>query len=248
MSERCMDPLYELPLTGLVLRTLIASRQSGSVKIRASGIPEGRPNGTQQRNDPTVEDPAAPQHGEGPDDPELASDLSVTTRTIRRDLQALQLAGFPIYDDSAEGAKTWRVNTRAMGALGRTGLTLSELAALYFSRALIECFEKRRQERVRQARGCPVAGHAEVPRQNAARHLRETRTCDPSRFVVLKLGASKRIAARMGADILYSSQIGWHTYSAMLDVSKELLERLSPLGARDYIDVQSFMWVTRDLE
>lgn len=71
---------------------------------------------------------------------------------------------------------------------------------------------------------------------------------DPSRFMVLKPGASKRIAARMGADIVYSSQIGWHTYSALLDMSKELLERLIPLGARDHIDVQSFMWVTRDLE
>jgi hypothetical protein len=71
---------------------------------------------------------------------------------------------------------------------------------------------------------------------------------DPSRFIVLKPDASKRIAARIGADIVYSSQIAWHTYSAFLDVSKELLERLAPLGARDYIDVQSFMWVTRDLE
>jgi predicted DNA-binding transcriptional regulator YafY len=72
--------------------------------------------------------------------PKLARDLSVSTRTIRRDLEALQVAGFPVYDESAQGAKFWRVDARVMGVLARTGLTLSELAALYFSRALVECF------------------------------------------------------------------------------------------------------------
>ena len=72
--------------------------------------------------------------------PKLANDLAVSTRTIRRDLEALQVAGFPVYDEIVHGAKFWRLDARAMGALARTGLTLSELAALYFSRALIECF------------------------------------------------------------------------------------------------------------
>ncbi len=72
--------------------------------------------------------------------PRLASELGVTTRTIRRDLAALQEAGFPIYDDIVNGTKFWRVERKALGALARTGLTLPELSALYFSRALIECF------------------------------------------------------------------------------------------------------------
>ncbi len=71
--------------------------------------------------------------------PRLATELSVSTRTIRRDLEALQVAGFPVYDEIVGGAKFWRLDARAMGALGRSGLTLPELAALYFSRALIEC-------------------------------------------------------------------------------------------------------------
>ena len=62
--------------------------------------------------------------------PTLATDLSVSTRTIRRDLEALQVAGFPVYDEIVQGAKSWRVEPRAMGVLARTGLTLSELAAL----------------------------------------------------------------------------------------------------------------------
>ena len=70
----------------------------------------------------------------------------------------------------------------------------------------------------------------------------------PQRFMVLKPDSSRRMADRMGIDLLYSSKPTWHTYDALLRMSASLLERLSPLGARDYIDVQSFMWVTQDLE
>jgi HTH domain len=55
--------------------------------------------------------------------PKLARDLTVSTRTIRRDLEALQVAGFPVYDEIVHGAKFWRVDARAMGVLARTGLT-----------------------------------------------------------------------------------------------------------------------------
>jgi predicted DNA-binding transcriptional regulator YafY len=72
--------------------------------------------------------------------PTLASDLGVSTRTIRRDLAALQEAGFPIYDATINGTKFWRIETKSLGALARSGLTFSELCALYFSRALLECF------------------------------------------------------------------------------------------------------------
>ncbi len=70
---------------------------------------------------------------------ELAALCSVTTRTIRRDLQALEEAGFPLYDDRShdDGRTRWRVNGHAFKGLA-AGLTLSELCALYFSRALVE--------------------------------------------------------------------------------------------------------------
>jgi predicted DNA-binding transcriptional regulator YafY len=72
--------------------------------------------------------------------PNLAANLRVTTRTIRRDLAALQAAGFPIYDDVVNGTKFWRMDARGLGTLAKNGLTFSELCALYFSRALLECF------------------------------------------------------------------------------------------------------------
>jgi predicted DNA-binding transcriptional regulator YafY len=70
---------------------------------------------------------------------ELAELSGVTTRTIRRDLQALEEAGFPIYDDKShdDGRTRWKVNGQAFKGLA-AGLTLSELCALYFSRTLLQ--------------------------------------------------------------------------------------------------------------
>jgi predicted DNA-binding transcriptional regulator YafY len=69
----------------------------------------------------------------------LASLCAVTTRTIRRDLQALEEAGFPLYDDKThdDGRTRWQINGQAFKGLA-AGLTLSELCALYFSRTLLE--------------------------------------------------------------------------------------------------------------
>ncbi len=69
---------------------------------------------------------------------DLASLCEVTTRTIRRDLQALEEAGFPLFDDRShdDGRTRWRMNGQAFRGLA-AGLTLSELCALYFSRALV---------------------------------------------------------------------------------------------------------------
>src|SRR6185436_5183737 len=70
---------------------------------------------------------------------ELATLCTVTTRTIRRDLQALEESGFPLYDDRThdDGKTRWRVNGQALKGLS-AGLTVSELCALYFSRTLLE--------------------------------------------------------------------------------------------------------------
>src|SRR5437773_12161174 len=70
---------------------------------------------------------------------DLATRCAVTTRTIRRDLQALEESGFPLYDDRThdDGKTRWRVNGQAFKGLS-TGLTVSELCALYFSRTLLE--------------------------------------------------------------------------------------------------------------
>jgi predicted DNA-binding transcriptional regulator YafY len=70
---------------------------------------------------------------------ELANRTGVTTRTIRRDLEALQTSGFPLYDEVIDGKKYWTLEAKAFKRLDDTGFTLAELSALYFSRTLVEC-------------------------------------------------------------------------------------------------------------
>jgi predicted DNA-binding transcriptional regulator YafY len=70
---------------------------------------------------------------------DLAERTGVTTRTIRRDLDALQAAGFPLFDEVHEGKKYWTMEQKAFRRLDDTGFTLAELSALYFSRSLVEC-------------------------------------------------------------------------------------------------------------
>jgi predicted DNA-binding transcriptional regulator YafY len=70
---------------------------------------------------------------------DLARQTGVTTRTIRRDLDALQEAGFPLFDEVHDGKKYWTLEQKAFRRLDETGFTLAELSALYFSRTLVEC-------------------------------------------------------------------------------------------------------------
>ena len=68
--------------------------------------------------------------------PEMAREHGVTERTIRRDIEALQEAGFPLYDDRADGRKVWRLVEGFKQRLTQS-FTLAELSALYFSRNLL---------------------------------------------------------------------------------------------------------------
>ena len=70
---------------------------------------------------------------------------------------------------------------------------------------------------------------------------------DPQRFIPLKPTNSDLIAGRMNAQLKYDTTPNWETYDLFLRMSNSLLDRLKPLGAKDMIDVQQFMWVTRDL-
>jgi predicted DNA-binding transcriptional regulator YafY len=68
----------------------------------------------------------------------LAGELDVTTRTIRRDLAALQEAGFPLYDErDDEGRVRWRIDGQVLKGI-EIGFTLAEMCALYLSRNLLE--------------------------------------------------------------------------------------------------------------
>ena len=65
----------------------------------------------------------------------------------------------------------------------------------------------------------------------------------PDGHMFLKPMQTRRIAEAFTFDLAYSARPKWDTYNRLLILSNRLLERLRPLGARDLIDVQSFMWV-----
>lgn len=67
---------------------------------------------------------------------DLADEHGVTERTIRRDIEALQEAGFPLYDERTDGRKVWRLVDGYKQRLTQT-FTLAELAALYFGKNLM---------------------------------------------------------------------------------------------------------------
>lgn len=67
---------------------------------------------------------------------QLADEHGVTERTIRRDIEALQEAGFPLYDERVDGRKIWRLVEGYKQRLTQT-FTLAELAALYFGKNLL---------------------------------------------------------------------------------------------------------------
>ena len=66
---------------------------------------------------------------------------------------------------------------------------------------------------------------------------------DPTRFMFLKPEPTRACADRLRFDLLYDSALRWVTYERLLVMGKVLLGELRQLGARDFIDVQSFMWV-----
>jgi predicted DNA-binding transcriptional regulator YafY len=69
----------------------------------------------------------------------LARQCEVTTRTIWRDIVALQEAGFPLIDQKPDGRTRWKLLPGGLQGLQNSGLSMSELASLYFSRALVQC-------------------------------------------------------------------------------------------------------------
>lgn len=69
---------------------------------------------------------------------QLAELTGRTTRTIRRDLDALQEAGFALFDEGEENeTKRWKLDTKPFRTV-EEGLSVSDVAALYLSRSIVE--------------------------------------------------------------------------------------------------------------
>lgn len=69
---------------------------------------------------------------------ELAEMTGVSSRTIRRDLDALTQAGFPVVEGKRDNKTVWSLSARLFQRLEAVGLSLSELGALYLGRTMLE--------------------------------------------------------------------------------------------------------------
>ncbi len=65
----------------------------------------------------------------------------------------------------------------------------------------------------------------------------------PDLFMFLKPEPTVASALRLRFDLHYDPSLNWVTYNQLMTLSTLLLEKLRPHGARDHIDVQSFLSV-----
>ena len=71
---------------------------------------------------------------------ELSDALECHSRTVYRDLEALQMAGFPLYNEKFDGRTLWSILEGGRHNMP-IPLNLTELMALYFSRNLLKILE-----------------------------------------------------------------------------------------------------------
>lgn len=78
--------------------------------------------------------------GAGKSAAELALEMESHPRTVYRDLEALQLAGFPIYTERVEGKNVWSLLDTVKHHMP-VPFSLPELMALYFTRDMMKVFK-----------------------------------------------------------------------------------------------------------
>ncbi len=66
----------------------------------------------------------------------------------------------------------------------------------------------------------------------------------PTRHVLLLPRSACSGANRLGCDLRYQETPSWVTYGRLRDLSSRLLEKLASSGARDHVDVESFLHAT----
>lgn len=65
----------------------------------------------------------------------------------------------------------------------------------------------------------------------------------PERHMLLRPKVTSQAVHRLGLDLRFAVEPNWVTYSTLLASSSLLLEKLRSIGARDFIDVETFLTV-----
>lgn len=66
----------------------------------------------------------------------------------------------------------------------------------------------------------------------------------PDIHMFLKPEVTQKAERSLGFDLKYKSTPNWTTYERLLQMGRTYLDRLRPMGAVDFVDVQSFIWVS----
>ena len=88
-------------------------------------------------------------------------------------------------------------------------------------------------------RNNPIPGFAKWPVATLFAFLAQ-----PQRHMFLMPQITKDFAEMMWSGLVYESQPNWRTYYSLSEMSAAFLEKLKPLGARDYMDIQTFIMIT----
>ncbi len=65
----------------------------------------------------------------------------------------------------------------------------------------------------------------------------------PSEHIFLKPNVTRRAAEKYAFDFQYKSKPNWDTYQSLLDFAAQVEKDTEDLSPKDYIDLQSFIWV-----
>lgn len=117
--------------------------------------------------------------------------------------------------------------------------------ALPFCAALFELLSKPSPGRARFEKLFAAAG--DLPVEPARQWLLATLfpfVASPGRQVLLRPRVTCEAAERLGFDIRFDASPNWATYTSLRAASAQLLENLRSKGARDFVDVESFLHVT----
>lgn len=69
---------------------------------------------------------------------------------------------------------------------------------------------------------------------------------DPARHILVKPEPYRALLATLDEEVEWNPHPSAERYAALRELAERLLEQLRPLGARDMIDVQSFIWIVRE--
>ncbi len=125
------------------------------------------------------------------------------------------------------------------GALSSADVALPFCAALFELLSVPSPGRARFEKLFAAARGLPVD-----PAQQWLLATLFPFVASPGRQVLLRPKITCEAAARLGCDLGDDAAPNWRTYGALRELSAQLLESLQPNGAKDFIDVEAFLYVT----